>query len=219
MVKLCSRVISIIDAIHELESDSKKASMTALVSKSQLPYNEGKKALQEAVDAGYVQFLAGPRAYSLVGDGIKLGNNEIEVDVQLWAHHVKVDHRVAPQTASDGDAPKTNTIIPQQPKAPPMGASDKLNAVNAMVEKLGFGIVRETRTEVFFEFTGSKGKFQLYPVRGKWTMYLSKIRGVDMSLEKLNELILGKGDIKSSYVALKDAEAAVCLKTLHGLLS
>lgn len=218
-MNICSRVISIISAIHELESDAKKASMTALVSKSQLPYNEGKKALQEAVDAGYVQFLSGPRAYSLIGDGIKLGNNEIDVNVVLWDQHVKVDHRVAPQKPDSESKPKTNTIVPQQPKAPPMKAEEKHLACEQMVEKLGFGIVRSTRTEVFFEFTGAKGKFQLYPVRGKWTMYLSKIRGYDMTLEQLNKLIMDKGEVKSSYVALKDAEAAVDLATLKGLLS
>ncbi|AUR97859.1 hypothetical protein NVP1244A_157 [Vibrio phage 1.244.A._10N.261.54.C3] len=216
-MQICSRIMSVIDAIHELETNAKKASMTAVVAKSQLPYNDGKKALDEAVNAGYVQYLSGPRSYSLIGDGIKLGLNEVDVEVNLAKGHVKVDHRVA-QDAPQDAKPNTNAIIPPTPKTPPMGASDKRQAIDALIERLGFGSVRETRTEVFFEYVGGKGKIQLYPVRGKWTMYMSKNRGVDITLEQINGLIMGKGDIKSSYVALKDAESRIDLHTLKELL-
>ncbi|QZI90407.1 hypothetical protein MYOV003v1_p0083 [Vibrio phage 207E48.1] len=216
-MKICSRHVAIIDAIHDLETNAKKASMTALVAKSQLPYNDGKKALAEVVEKGWVEYLSGPRAYSLCGEGKELGANSIEVEVILAEGHVKSDAR--PQQSSPAVKTTTNTIAPVAPKSPPMGMSDKLEAVNGLVETLGFGTARGTRTEVFYEYTGSKGKFQLYPVRGKWTMYLSKVRGVDISLEQLNKLILDKGVIKSSYVALKDAMGVIDVHTLKELLS
>lgn len=208
-------MIATLDTIHHLAENGKGATKSSISALSGLPTTSVGKALEEAKELGWVVTASGVRnGWALSGEGKAIGANEVEVEIVFDSSYVDVRGAGTSSTEQEEPSTKSKTINLLDVS----GVQDsRYKACEELVNQIGWGIVKQTKTETFVVHEGKSAKIQLYPVKGDWTAYLFKLRGSDSTMEELRDEF-GMGEVKSSYVVIKQVNSEIDLKQLKDIL-
>lgn len=215
MLKLSIPLIAALDCVYTLSECGKNATKSSVSTLAGLPNSVIGKALKECSDKGWLVSASGTRGgYALTDEGLPIAANEVEIEVEFEGSYVSsVGCKAHSEPTSEplGESKAVNLLDVS-------GARDsRYDACQAIANDIGWGEPKQTKTETFVEHTGSSVKIRLYPVRGHWTAYLYKLRGSDTTMQDIRDEF-GMGEVKNSYVVIKEIDKEIDLKQLKEIL-